>query len=288
MRGGQCIFSQGWINHVFFSRKYALVESENKWNVQDDFFYHCVLIDSRGDVVAHISRSSLLPVFGVERWDFSSRNPFRPGADGDLLFLLRSHQLGLVDAAGLPRDYRIPKSGLDEFLRDFGKIHIDLSFLMPSKDDEVLDFNWHPSGKYLAVDISRRVYLLHWDSGEVVASIGGDDGGSYWMREWSENGKILGLYETKARGKYVKCVWDITENSIRDERNTDLWQHAQSETRPGKKLVTPSQYWPDLARGKQMSGLKDKAPCPYDSSLLATIGGEGSERRVRIWERVEN
>nr|VFJ61734.1 MAG: hypothetical protein BECKFW1821B_GA0114236_106718 [Candidatus Kentron sp. FW] len=69
MRGGQCVFSQGWINNVSFSRKYALVESENKWNIKDNFTDHSVLIDSYGDVVAHISSygEGAPRVFGIKK-----------------------------------------------------------------------------------------------------------------------------------------------------------------------------------------------------------------------------
>ncbi|GJL73983.1 MAG: hypothetical protein NMNS02_00890 [Nitrosomonas sp.] len=110
------------------------------------------------------------------------------------------------------------------------------------------------------------------------------------MDEWSEDGCLLRVTKRVSR---EKCVWDMVHDEIREVNEDDKWQRLQSEQGNSRKLISPTRYGRyrnfsgKTIAGKSMSGFKDEAACPYDPSLLATVGGDDHEREVRVWRVVE-
>ena len=287
----QCIFSQGWINHVFFSPEYTLIDSEHKWNYKSMLLNHTLFIDRNGRTVAHLRWWESFALFGTHKsMPFMERssNPFRPGFSGDLLMRDYSspHMFTVsVDELSRVQEDRVSIALSKGQLRELSVDGIDLS-LIREKDDIIGRHTWHPSGNYIAVQIGRfgsdgLVYVIHWSSADIVAVIEHPEDKLYSLEDWSPDGSLLKM-QTAIKGVHSTVVWDCFTGEVRPLHPDEAWPSSligwQNRDYRGK-LFSTSGYGFLEPRGHW----KDAAWWPTDPSYCASVGGEGAERFVRIW-----
>ncbi len=267
--GGQKLFSLGSIKKIFFSDDpfLAISESFRWWEHRPTD--HLVLYDSGGNLQTMMTGYGLampLQFRGGHLMDLRS-NPWRPAHSGEIL--LRSSwddlSVSVYHISKLPKTLLFPEAW--SRMQEFAKTTINLTKLRHSEKESVGSFAWHPSGFYLAIEISDRLHLLNWDNAELVLCPP-QDGEKYEAVAWSPDGTLLALDRT-----FLK-VWDVRTNTIRSLAPHECWEYRE-EGGIG--------YWRTFA-GEKVTNV---ARCPYDPDVVATIGGENCPRDIRIWQRAK-
>jgi len=285
----QLIFCHGHIDKVFFSddgwfltkgqSTLWWVENKNQWTIYS----------SQGRIeVAIKARNSALPLFGSLQC-----NPWRPGHQKEILTIPANGLLSLCDASDLPRSLDVSGSDWSK-VRASSKSTLDLGLIQLSEKEAVGTFAWHPSGLYLAIELAGRIDIIHWDSAEKVLphSIVSQDGAKYQAAGWSPDGTLLAL------DKSISQVFDVRTSRPRmcelherwnlHEQNLEAKLTSCDGLRRFSKSPNNRGQWIDEKSREQLLGVTDIAWHPRNPNLFATIGGEDSQRAVRVWKLVKS
>jgi hypothetical protein len=281
----QCIFSDGWINNVFFSPKYTLIDSEHKYCVGPPLIHHTLLIDEFGDTVVHLRRShdnispfGLLYLNGI--FLDRSSNPFRPGSTSELLVIDNTspHLFTVTVDALKNADENYMEKNSQESLK---KLSVDQIDLVPIKNDgdDIRNFAWHPSGNYIAVEINYIVYVIHWQSANIVTAIENTEGEGYFLEEWSPDGSLLKL-KTTVDDDRGRVVWDCDTGDILQLNRDEHWPSSLVLKQDvDYKLVNKCGY----GYYRPFGPWRNAAWWPSDPRYCASVGGDGAQRMIRVW-----
>lgn len=284
----QDLFSVGHIDKIFFSDSYNshfLVKSESFWwwrvGAATD---HWILYNRTGDIQSKITAdSSFLRVFGDLRSD--PLRPLQDYYDAEILAFPSSGLLSLCRVSMFPKSLYFPTHDLLK-LQEFAKATINLANLQVSEQERIESFAWHPSGLYLAIEISGRLHLLHWDNAELVLRPE-QRGEKYEAVAWSPDGTLLAVDRKLAK------VWDVRTNTIRETAPHERWDYRpegsldnQLKSCDGLRSFSSYKGGPNFPI-KDWKEVTDIAWSPDDPDVFATVGGKDCPRDIRIWQRVK-
>lgn len=279
------LFSVGAMNNLFFSDSYNfhfLVKSQSYW-LGGGGSDHWIIYDSRGVVQSALPADSSVPqMFGDLR-----SNPLRPAQshyDTEILAFPSNGILSLCRISKLPKFLNIPGYDVSK-LQDFAETTIDLLLLPGAEQNRVGSFAWHPSGRYLVIEISGSLYLLRWNAAQLVASLQSEE--KYEAVAWSPDGTLLAV------DRQLSKVWDIRTNEIRPLAPHERWDYRpagsldnQLKSCDGLRSFSSHQGGPNFPI-KNWEDVTDIAWSPDDPDIFATVGGKDCPRDIRIWQRVK-
>ena len=285
----QTLFSAGSIQKAHFSERFFLIQSES-WRPDNGGTDHWILFNEQGARKTKITGcSEYLKLFGDLR-----SNPLRPTRDysAETLAFPSEGIISLCSISKLPETLHFPTYDLSK-LQEFAKATINLRVLQVAENESVGTFAWHPSGHYLAIEISGRVDLIHWDHAEVIRQPESARSAKCEAAGWSSDGALLALDRTVSR------VWDVRTDTIRDAAEHERWD-LRDEGGLDNKLQSCDglrrfDRWSesDMRVGSEFNlqlhreALTDVAWSPDDPDVFASIGGTGCPRDIRIWQRVK-
>lgn len=231
-------------------------------------------------------------------------NPWRPFS---AQFVMRSYQHGFkLCGIGAPNKETDSSLRVEQVM--------DISALDP-EDRNIESYLWHPSGRYLAYvscvtneSTRQRVYrvnLLDWDAAQIVASTQSLVWKTYQdvvprCYSWSPGGQLLVL-DAK-----LSMVWDVqaaTISKMGEEEHSRWVQRLRAATYADqhngrgyayissdgeRSLVYNQSNIAVVGTQSEMrcvlsKGARNAAWHPTDPNCFTTVGGDGSERMVRIW-----
>jgi serine/threonine protein kinase len=280
----QPLFSAGTIEGVVWSEDGFMLQGEAFW------WWHMgamtdrlVVLNRIGEIRTIIGLGKHSGAFGQVAYDDGPRsNPWRPHHMDRLLVFPSVNVAAILDVNDLPGDKFWPQRS--EGFESFTQTRVNIDSLRLSEGDRVQTFAWHPSGAYLALEVSGRIYLIHWDSAELVWLHVPPVGESYGAWSWSEDGRRLALDLDAAK------VLDVTTGAVRPAGESERWM-----VRPAgslKNKLTSCDGLRTFDWGQSVSprfpvhipgGFRDVAWCPQDPNTFATVGGADCPRDIRIW-----
>ena len=284
------LFSAGDIDKIFFSDSYDshfLVKSESSYRFYYIVTKYWTIYDCAGCIRASfVTNTWDLHLFGFFRSQGDPHSsPWRPGGQGnEILVFPSSGFLSVCHVSELPESlYFQPRDDYSK-IQDFAKATVSLVNIQFSANEFYRSFAWHPSGLYLAIEITGRLYLLHWDSAELVADKQGSE--MYEAVAWSPDGSLLAVDRTFSK------VWDIRTGKIRPSAPHERWDYREEGSLDNKLqscdgLRRFSSQYGDPNFPVNLEKVTDIAWSPYDPDVFATIGGKDCPRDIRIWQRVK-
>lgn len=213
--GKQIKETYGRVNRVYWSNdgSWVLIEGEPSFNSSVDCLWSVLARDGKSG--CHFAPDYFR--FGSSNPNRYSRNqpvpafnPWRPYSSQFLKWNYKSRCFELFDMERSP-------SRIEGSAERYVSQAVDLASL-PSDDQTVENFTWHPSGRYVAFVAEiynrntrgsvRRAHLLDWDSAQIIAStlpFVAEDHTAFrpFAVGWSPGGQWLVLDEE------VSKVWDV-------------------------------------------------------------------------------
>lgn len=246
--------------------------------------------DSRLDILADV-----MDYYDDRRT--STFSPWRPGTQEIMRIPRPRRSLQLVNLGSLSSSNR----NLDLFpVRAIG---FD-SILSPGH--EAKRFDWHPSGKYVAVTVgegldSFQTLIVRTDDGEIVASTPSPT----LSLGWSPGGRLLLLRMRDG----TPIIWDAQTFNVRPLSNAEKatrWAQRILDHQPDYQIRRGATHLPNADRSRVMErdstsqgtilvrSIATRAVCkrleathaawsPTDPYCFASIGGSDAPNALRVW-----